>query len=218
MLIEANKVFSLGSFHPMVRVEKVEYKPVGVRALLIEMKDLSELMIDLAYSAALFDSPALAEEVMEMESRIDTITYLLNMNVMVAARDAEDAESLVGVTKVARATDKISDAAADIASIVLQGIGIHPIIREAFEKVEEQLTRVEVKPKSILAGRQLGGLELAAKMGVDIIAIRRNKRWIINPEENETIQEGDVLIVRGAPQGIKEIEGIAKGTIQKLED
>ena len=202
----------------MVRVEKVEYKPVSVRELLIEMKDLSELMIDLAYSAALFDSPALAEEVMEMESRIDTITYLLNMNVMVAARDAEDAESLVGVTKVARATDKISDAAADIATIVLQGIGIHPIIREAFEKVEERLTRVEVKPKSILAGRQLGGLELAAKMGVDIIAIRRNKRWIINPEENETIQEGDVLIVRGAPQGIEEIEGIAKGAIQKLED
>ncbi len=202
----------------MVRVEKVEYKPVGVRDLLIEMKDLSELMIDLAYSAALFDSPALAEEVMEMESHIDTLTYLLNMNVMIAARDAEDAESLVGVTKVARATDKISDAAADIATIVLRGIGIHPIIREAFEKVEERLTRVKVKPKSILAGKQLGRLELAAKMGVDIIAVRRNKRWIINPEENATIQEGDVLIVRGAPQGIEEIEGIAEGAIQKLED
>ncbi len=202
----------------MVRVKKIEYKPVGVRDLLIEMKDLSELMIDLAYSAALFDSPALAEEVMEMESHIDTLTYLLNMNVMVAARDAEDAESLVGVTKVARATDKISDAAADIAAIVLQGIGVHPIIREAFEKVEEQLTRVEVKPKSVLAGRQLGELELAAKMGVDIIAIRRNRKWIINPEENESLQEGDVLIVRGAPQGVEEIEGVAKGTIQKLED
>jgi uncharacterized protein with PhoU and TrkA domain len=202
----------------MVRVEKVEYRPVGVRDLLIEMKDLSELMIDLAYSAALFDSPALAEEVMEMESHIDTLTYLLNMNVMLAARDAEDAESLVGVTKVARATDKISDAAADIATIVIQGIGIHPIVREAFEKVEEQLTRVEVKPKSTLAGKQLGELELAAKMGVDIIAVRRNKKWIINPEENETIKERDVLIVRGAPQGLEEIEGVAKGTIQKLED
>jgi len=218
MLIEANKGFSLGSFHRMVRVEKVEYKPVGVRDLLIEMKDLSELMIDLAYSAALFDSPALAEEVMEMESHIDTLTYLLNMNVMLAARDAEDAESLVGVTKVARATDKISDAAADIATIVLQGIGIHPIVREAFEKVEEQLTRVEVKPKSILAGKRLGELELAAKMGVDIIAVRHNKKWIIDPEEGETIKEEDVLIVRGAPQGIEQIEGVAKGTIQKLED
>lgn len=140
------------------------------------------------------------------------------MNLMVAARDAEDAESLVGVTKVARAADKISDAAADIATIVLQGIGIHPIIREAFEKVEERLTRVKVKPKSILDGKQLGRLELAAKMGVDIIAVRRNKRWIINPEKNETIQKGDVLIVRGAPQGIEEIEGVAQGTIQKLED
>jgi len=202
----------------MVRVEKVEYKPVGVRELLIEMKDLSELMIDLAYSAALFNSPALAEEVMEMESHIDTLTYLLNMNVMVAARDAGDAESLVGVTKVARATDKISDAAADIATIVLQGIGIHPIIREAFGKVEERLTRVMVKPDSILAGKQLGELELAAKMGIDVIAIRRNKKWIIDPEESETIKEGDVLIVRGAPHGIKEIKGVAKGTIQKLEE
>jgi uncharacterized protein with PhoU and TrkA domain len=202
----------------MVRVEKVEYKPVGVRELLIEMKDLSELMIDLAYSAALFNSPALAEEVMEMESHIDTLTYLLNINVMVAARDAEDAESLVGVTKVARATDKISDAAADIATIVLQGIGIHPIIREAFGKVEERLTRVVVKPKSILTKKELRELELAAKMGIDIIAIRRNKKWIIDPKESETIKEGDVLIVRGAPQGIEEIKGVAKGTIKKLEE
>lgn len=202
----------------MVRVEKVEYKPVSVRNLLTEMKDLSELMIDLAYSAALFDSTALAEEVMEMESRIDTLTYLLNMNVMIAARDAEDAESLVGVTKAARAADKISDAAADIAAIVLQGIRIHPIIRQAFEKVEEQLTRVEVKPKSILSGKELRELELAAKIGVDIIAIRRNKRWIIDPEESEAIREGDVLILRGAPKGIDEIEGVAKGTVRKLED
>lgn len=202
----------------MVRVEKVEYKPVAVRDLLIEMKDLSELMIDLAYSAALFDSPALAEEVMEMERHIDTLTYLLNMNAMIAARDAEDAESLVGVTNVARAADKISDAAADIATIVLQGIGIHPVIREAFEKVEERLTRVSVQSKSILAGKQLGKLELAARMGVDIIAIRRKKKWIIDPEEEETIREGDVLIVRGAPQGIEEIEGVAEGTIQKLEE
>lgn len=202
----------------MVRVEKVEYKPVGVRDLLIEMKDLSELMIDLAYSAALFDSPALAEEVMEMERHIDTLTYLLNMNVMVAARDADDAESLVGVTKVARAADKISDAAADIAAIVLQRIGIHPIIREAFENVEEHLTRIGVKPDSVLAGKQLGELELAARMGVDVIAIRRGKKWIIDPEENETIEKADVLIVRGAPQGIEEIEGIAEGTIRELED
>jgi len=201
----------------MVRLEKIEYKPIPVRDLLVEMKDLSELMIDLAYSAALFDSRALAEEVIEMEKRVDTLAYILDMNAMIAARDAEDAESLVGVSVVATAADKISDAAGDIAAIVLQGIGVHPIIREAFEKVEERLTRAEVKPGSVLAKKQVGELELAAKMGVDIIAIRRNKEWIINPKDDERIEEGDVLIARGAPLGIEELEGLAEGTVQVLE-
>jgi len=201
----------------MVRLEKIEYKPIPVRDLLVEMKDLSELMIDLAYSAALFDSRALAEEVIELEKRVDTLAYILDMNAMIAARDAKDAEALVGVSVVAAATDKISDAAGDIAIIVLRGIGIHPIVREAFEKVEERLTRAEVKPGSVLAKKQVGELELAAKMGVDIIAIRRNKEWIINPKDHETIREGDVLIARGAPLGIKELEGLAEGTVQVLE-
>lgn len=201
----------------MVRLEKIEYKPISVRDLLVEIKDLSELMIDLAYSAALFHSRALAEEVLEMEKRVDNLAYILDMNAMIAARDAEDAEALVGVSAVASAADKISDAAADIAAIVIQEIGVHPIVREAFEKVEERLTRAEVKPGSVLATKQLGELELAAKMGIDIIAIRRDKGWIINPNDDENIMEGDVLIVRGAPLGTKELEGLAKGTLKALE-
>ncbi len=125
----------------MTEPEKIEYKPISVREALTEMKDLSEVMIDLAYSAALFHSRELAEEVLELEKRVDYLAYMLDMNAMLAARDAEDAEALIGVANVAAATNKISDAAADIATIVLKEIGIHPIVREAFEKVEEQLTR-----------------------------------------------------------------------------
>jgi uncharacterized protein with PhoU and TrkA domain len=40
----------------MSDVERVEYTPVSVRETLIQMKDISELMIDLAYSAALFNN------------------------------------------------------------------------------------------------------------------------------------------------------------------
>ena len=99
----------------MPRLEKIEYKPVSVRELFVEMKNLSELMIDLAYSAALFNDKELAEDVLELENRVDTLTYLLEMEIMIAARDAEDAEALTGGSKVASAADKISDAAADIA-------------------------------------------------------------------------------------------------------
>lgn len=201
----------------MVRFEKIKYKPISVRDLLTEMKDLSELMIDLAYSAALFHSHALAEEVLELEKRVDTLAYLLDMNAMIAARDAKDAESLVGVSVVASATDKISDAAGDIATLVLREIGIHPIVREAFEKMEERLTRVAINPHSVLVGKRIGDLRLASKKGVDIIALRRNKGLKINPEDDEKLHEGDIIVARGAPLGIEELEEIAEGTIRKLE-
>ena len=91
----------------MSNVERVEYTPVSVRETLIQMKDISELMIDLAYSAALFNNAGLAEEVMELEKRMDTLVYILNMNLMLAARDKEDAESLAGVAKVGSLTNSI---------------------------------------------------------------------------------------------------------------
>ncbi len=101
---------------------------------------------------------------------------------------------------------------------MLREIGVHPIVREAFQRVEERLARAEVDPSSILVGQKLGELELAAKIGVDIIAIRRKGEWIINPKGDESINEGDILIARGAPLGIEELKGLAGGTIQKLED
>ena len=201
----------------MTEPEKIEYRPVSVREALTEMKDLSEIMIDLAYSAAIFHSRELAEEVLELEKRVDYLAYILDMNAMLAARDAEDAESLIAVTTVAAATDKISDAAADIATIVLKEIGIHPIVREAFEKVEERLARAKVNPDSIFVNKKVGDLELAAKIGVDIIAIRRGKEWIINPSGDEIIVEGDVLIARGAPLGVEELKGLAEGKIKEME-
>jgi uncharacterized protein with PhoU and TrkA domain len=202
----------------MPQFEKIEYKPIPVSDLLVEMKNLSELMIDLAYSAALFNDKELAEDVIELESRIDTLAYLLDMEIMIAARDAKDAEILIGVSTVAAAADKISDAAADIAAIVTRNIGIHPIIGEIFEKVEERLMKATVKEGSVIVGQRIHDLDLAARMGVDIIAIRRNKDWILDPDETERVLLGDVLITRGAPMGIKEFKDLAEGRLTKLED
>lgn len=201
----------------MRQFEKIEYKPIPVRELLLEMKNLSELMIDLAYSSALYNDKDLAEDVLALESRVDYLSYLLDMEIMVAARDAQDAEALIGVSIVAASTDKISDAAADIAAIVTHNIGIHPIVGEIFEKVEERLMKATVKPNSELIKKNIGELDLAARMGVDIIAIRRNHDWILNPNEMETLSQGDILITRGAPVGVEEFKDLAEGELTTLD-
>jgi len=197
--------------------DKIEYKPIPVRELLLEMKNLSELMIDLAYSAALYNDKDLAEDVLALESRVDTLAYLLDMEIMVAARDPKDAEALIGVSTMAASTDKISDAAADIAAIVTRNIGIHPIVGEIFEKVEEHLMKATVNPNSQLIKKQIGELDLAAKIGVDIIAIRRNNDWILNPKKTEEVLQGDILITRGAPSGIEEFKDMAEGELAQLD-
>jgi len=197
---------------------KIEYRPISVREALTEMKDVSEIMIDLAYSSALFNSHELAEEVMELEKRVDYLDYIINMNTMLATRDAEDAKHLTAVTTVAAAANKISDAAADIAAIVLKDIGIHPIVRKAFEQVEERLARAIVRRDSILVNKKLGDLELAAKIGVDVIAVRRHREWTIDPEDEEKVKDGDVLIVRGAPHGVDELKDLASGKLKKMDE
>jgi uncharacterized protein with PhoU and TrkA domain len=199
----------------MSEVERVEYTPVSVRETLILMKDISELMIDLAYSAALFDSRELAEEVMDLESKMDSLVYVLNMNLMLAARDKDDAESLAGVAKVGSLTNSISDAAADIAGIVLNDIGIHPIVREVFQRTEEHLARARVAETSILAGKTVNDLDLAAEVGVDIIAIRRGRHWMVNPEKEIVLPE-DVLVARGTASGLERVMKAARGEVDKL--
>ncbi len=201
----------------MPKFEKIEYKPIPVRELLLEMKNLSELMIDLAYSAALYNDKDLAEDVLALESRVDTLAYLLNMELMVASRDPKDAEAMVGISIVASSTNKISDAAADIAAIVTRNIGIHPIVGEIFEKVEERLMKATVKANSALVKKRIDELDLAAKMGVDIIAIRRNNDWILDPKGTERVFQGDILITRGTSLGIEEFKDLAEGELAKLD-
>jgi len=188
----------------------VEYRPTSVYESLLEMKDISELMIDLAYSSVLLNSRELAEEVLELEKRMDTMVYVLNMNLMLAARDREDAETLVGVAKIGSLTNNISDAAADIAGIVLHGLSIHPIVREAFERVEEHIARVEVSEGSEMVDKNLDELELAARFGVNVIAIRRGRHWLLNPGK-EVVMPGDILVARGTSEGLEELRELAEG-------
>jgi uncharacterized protein with PhoU and TrkA domain len=200
----------------MPKFERLTYKPIPVRDLLLEMKNLSEIMIDLAYSAALFNDKELAEGVLNLEERIDTLAYMLDLEIMIASRgDAKDAEALIGVSKVAAATDKISDAAADIAAIVTRNIGVHPMVGMIFEMVEERISKATVDEASEIAGKPIDKLDLSATMGVDIIAIRRNKSWLINPRGKERIMAGDILITRGTPSGIQSFKDAAERDSEK---
>lgn len=197
-------------------LREVEYQPIPVRDLLVEMKDLSELMIDLAYSAVMFNDRGLAEEVMEMEKRVDYLSYLLLMNASLAVRDKDDAEQIVSIMKTASSTNKISDAAADIAGLVLHDIGIPGILWLAISQADEIVGRATILGESILVNQTLADVDLEETIGCDIIAIQRKRTWTINPSDSWNIEKGDRVIARGASESVKKLQRLAAGELKEI--
>ncbi|HJK14408.1 MAG TPA: potassium channel protein, partial [Methanocorpusculum sp.] len=71
-------------------------QPINLKDVLIEMKDISELMVDLAYSAVLFESNAIADEVIELEERMNDLVYQARITSMMSVRRLEDTEPMSG--------------------------------------------------------------------------------------------------------------------------
>lgn len=180
----------------------VEYRPVGVTELLSAMKDTSELLVDLAYSALLHDSPELAEEVLGLESRMDRLQLQARMNLLMSARNPTDARQLAPVLGIVGATEKISEAAGDIAMAVLDETALPGVIHRRLPDAVEVLARAELIPSSPYADRRLGGIDLKTKTGVRVIAVRTEDGWTIDPDAETRLTPGAVLLLRGDHESI----------------
>ena len=186
-----------------------EKPPRNLTAMLSEAKDASELMVDLGYAALFFDSVAMAEEVMELEERLDGLVHEMREVCILAARSPHDAEQMSSVLHVISSIERIGNAAVDIARIVIHRLGIPAALVADLAAADEVSHRVRVRASSELAGRSLADVELPVEVGMRVVAIRRGKEWIIDPDGDEVILPDDVLFLRGAPDGIGELRTLA---------
>ncbi|WP_228369550.1 potassium channel family protein [Methanothrix harundinacea] len=183
-------------------MRKIEYCPISMKRLLVEMKDTSELMVDLGYSAVLYDDEDLAMEVIRLEEKMDVYDYHVQMAAMLAARTVEDAEALSGVLQIASAAEIISNAAGDIASIVLLKMGIPSELKKDLRQADETVGRAVVGSDSKVTGRSLEEISFETEAGMSVIAIRRGESWIYDPEPGTVIVAGDILFARGHDEGV----------------
>src|ERR671918_2223953 len=129
-----------------------------VKGLLAEIKDSSELMIDLAYAAVFFSDSDLAKEVTRLEERMFGQLRELRKITILAARSPEDAEHMAGVLEIASAVEKIADAAEDIAHVV--GLGILDDLKKDLRHADEIVSRIKVREGSQVLGRSLRDLAM----------------------------------------------------------
>ena len=187
--------------------KQVEYEPLSIRELLRRIKNLSSLILDLAYFAYLNENKEISDLVMELEKKIDHLVYLLYINASLLARDKEDAKLSAAIIKIGSALNEFANAAADIANLIRIGITPHRYVKKAFERTEEVVDDTRVEVGSDIIGRALRDLE---KLGfyVDVIALKRNNRWIIYPNSKIKLSAGDILIVRGSKDIVEEFKKV----------
>ncbi len=159
----------------------MDEQPRNVKELLVELKDASELMVDLAYAAVFFNEEKLAQEVERLEDRMGDHIRTLRIVAMLAARSPEDAEGMAGVLWIAGAIENIGDAASDIARVVAAHLGIPDALRRDLRHADEMTARVRVRDDAEIVGRTLREVSLPVETGMWVMAIRSGFDWEFDP-------------------------------------
>jgi len=182
---------------------------------LVELKDTSELMINLAYTSLLLNSQELAEEVQALEEHMDELHTEFELLVLSSGFELEESKDFLGLIRLGVVTEKIADAAAEIAEVVLRGLKPHPILGQVIEEAEETVTRVVVSEDSPLVGKTLREARIPEKTGMWVLVIRRGGRWI-RPRPDTKILANDVLVASGYAEGEEDLVRLASGEPQKV--
>ena len=187
----------------------MDEQPRNVKELLVELKDASELMVDLAYAAVFFNEEKLAQEVERLEQRMSDHLRLLRIMAMLAARSPEDAEGMAGVLWIADAIEGVGDAASDIARVVAARLGIPDALRRDLRHADEMTARIRLREDAPAAGRSLRDLSLPTETGMWVMAIRSGMDWRFDPGPDDVVSSGDVLLVRGPEEGVAPVRTLA---------
>jgi uncharacterized protein with PhoU and TrkA domain len=183
---------------------------------LVLLKDTSELMIDLAYSALLLNSQALAEEVAALENHMDNLHTDFELLVLSSGFTPKESKDFLGLIRLGVVTEKIADAAMEIADVVLRGLEPHPILRLVIEEAEETVTKVTVSETSTLVGKTIRDAQLQEETGMWVLVIRRGNWWL-RPRPDTEIRTGDILIAAGYAEGEADLEALASGTREPIK-
>jgi uncharacterized protein with PhoU and TrkA domain len=174
----------------------------------VELKDTSELMMDLAYSALLLNNKELAEEVERLEEEMDKLHTAFELLALTSDFKKEEASGFLGLIRLGVATEKIADAAAEMAEVVLRGIEPHPVLKMTIKEAEETVTQACVTQSSLLLDKTLKEARVHEDTGMWLLAIKRAEKTL-RPKSDTKIQLGDVLIASGYAEGVTALKKLA---------
>jgi uncharacterized protein with PhoU and TrkA domain len=185
--------------------------------LLLELKDTSEFMVDLAYSSLIYDNEEIAEEVIFLAGTMENLSLRIHESMIeLGMSKPEEIARIVVLTRLQASIMLIADAAKSIADVVLRGLGKHPVLAMSIKESETTITIAKVAEDSVLSGKTFAETRLSTQCGMFVIAIKRDREYIFGPGRNTRMEAGDILIAKGPEEGLAWFKDFADGTDKVL--
>src|SRR5574344_1562695 len=100
-----------------------------LEAMLLEMKDTSEIMVDLAYSSLLYNSKEIAEEVVTLAENLDDLASRIQDEAITLGQSSPaEVARVVVITRLQASIMDIAGAAGSIAGVVIRGLAENPVL------------------------------------------------------------------------------------------
>ena len=173
--------------------------------IVVELKDVAEAAVGLAYSSILLRDLTLASEVTVIEDRSDELFHQLERWVLRAAAELDEPEVLRGLLHLASASERIVDAAQSMCRVIDAETPPHPIIAAALAQADEIVAEALVAEGSELDGGTLGALRVHSETGMEVLAVQRNGRWLYRPRGTLPLRRDDRLIALGPDEGARRL-------------
>jgi len=181
--------------------------------MLLELKDTSEFMVDLAYSSLIYDNAEIAEEVIFLAERMDDLSLRIqDLVVEIGMSKPEEVARTMVAVRLQASIMSIADAAKSIADVVLRGLGKHPVLAMSIKESETTISLAKVAEDSVLKGHTFAETRLSTNCGMFVIAIKRDREYIFGPGKSTKIEAGDILIAKGPEEGVAWFKDLADGT------
>ena len=175
-----------------IKIEGMKIPEESIIDSVHQIKNTSEVMIDLAYASLFSGSIELAKEIENLEEYLDDLTRELKINIMEA--DSLRPKEKLAMIEFINACENYGDAAMDMTYSLRMGVRPHPIIERVLEETDERYKIIKIPKK--YDGMMLKDLNLG-RYGVDIIALRREGIWYVTPPSSGwRLREGDIIIIQ----------------------
>jgi len=153
-----------------------------------------------------------------------------NMDAVVVAigHDIQASILVTVVLKELGVKQVIAKASSDIHGKVLLKVGADRVVfpeREMGARIAHSLVAsnildfielspehgiVELNATRSMIGKTLRQLELRAKFGVNVLALKHGKSVKVSPRADDSIKEGDVLVIIGETEALRRLERLAE--------